>query len=797
MRTKALAALVLGAAVSLGVALHNRCYFIDPRPESDIAKIVLDLSSSRVCARSKAALDVQRLGPAGLPAVPRLVELLNDPDPSVRWRSVGALGHIGHFPPEVKEAVYRTVHDPNENARMNAIFAVSRMQFEFPSKGGSLRPIPNYRETERGLAVYLAALSDLNPGVAYKALLHLNTSQVNERGPEQHENFRAQLAKLSTSADANIGAMALLQLGSLLGADAAQAQIPGYKDKVSALASSTNGVVRQSAARMTAELEGKEYPVLLSMVPGSIEKYKADCDAGKPFTCYYYGELLLYRGETEEAFRYFEKDCSPDGRSAGAGCEKLGDRFLAQGNRKDAEMMFKRVSTIYGTKQDAPVKLGDLSATDGDQDGACLWYLTACRNGNSKGCAKGRLCPGFSKVESALAARTRIDIEKGRADYLSAEEFRKKGDIQEALRRYAEAHGNGFVLASLQLAELLQKGDDGVGALRVLNEGCRLLEPLACLQLGMHYENHGEDDKAREYYNTACVSDHLACSSHLASLEARLGNREAAATHLRYICETAVDDRRKSPCETLEKWSTPPPKPADFLKSCQSGRDEDCTAAARASIAVLDHEHALEYYSIACNRRKTESSCRGLLDHLWYLRRFDDYRAKVAELCAGEKTACLREAALDEYLNNPRAALAVYEKLCSTDKMPLACNKMKRVIVNTRPLEGQKTFFATRCDETKDPSSCSALAAIFSREKNREKRDDYLKKALLLTEQPCNAGDFEHCVGRAAFQCALGDVQGGEEGLRRLCEKNPKACRLVDRCKNAMQEFEDDITPRN
>lgn len=109
------------------------------RGADQIATLSEELDSSVACLRSQAALDAQQFGSEASALVPKLVERLDDPDDSVRWRAAAAFGYIGETTPKgyakLKELL---IHDPNQTVRYNSVFALANV--ELSDKGADLAP---------------------------------------------------------------------------------------------------------------------------------------------------------------------------------------------------------------------------------------------------------------------------------------------------------------------------------------------------------------------------------------------------------------------------------------------------------------------------------------------------------------------------------------------------------------------------------------------------------------------------------------------------------------------------------
>lgn len=791
-----LAVATLIAALFLAVTLNNKCYFASAAAETDLAKLQSSLESSRACARSKAALDLQKVGAEGLPAVPRLVQLLNDPVASVRWRSVAALGHIGHFPAEVREAVYAKIEDPDETVRLNTLFAVSRMGYLPPSDPGVVvAPNPDDRVNSEVFSVLLRGLSDRSTKVQYKALIHLIPQKIAKSGPKYLEEFKSLLTKLSDSSDSTVSAVSLSLLGHILGVQEVQKAIPNYKEKLIALRGAENEFARGSVEQMIALLDGKTYPFLLLTQKGSIELAKQRCDSGETATgdCYLYGDVLRFHGDEVGALEYFEKDCN--GRSPGWGCEVLGNRAVANGNRTEGIKFYRLAAEVYMTQSPAILKLGDIYAAAGDQAEACHWYLRGCASRVEGACAKVEGCPDKDYVLQAKQPPL-ADRDAGQKAFTLGEEAERRGDIETALTHFKRGHELGGTFATLRLASLVARAGKSEEVERILIEGCDRLEPIICLRLGSVYADRGDYANAERAYKRGCVLDRVACSDSLAEFEKRRGNREGYARALKFSCENASGDARRAACEALSKLSDDTTIADSQIQSCNGGNPSDCRAVAQSYLAKLDNERAVEFQRRACEIDKSDFNCRGLFDTLWDLRRWDEYRKLGAALCPSDPLACLREAGLDAHLGETARALSGYETYCVLHKSREACSRMHRLAVDTRSAEELKVLFGRLCDGAREILSCGAMAALHAREDDSAKRDEYLEKATEFADAECVAGDSEACAGKGFFQCAAGWEREGKATIQKLCETSPRYCRFVEACPKAMAELMEGIKRR-
>jgi HEAT repeat protein len=95
------------AILAVAPALYGQAAPAASDPVTDgrrLSEWIVDLKAASPQVRNAAAYEISGLGPAGAPAVPALIEALDDPIPSVRFPVTVALGEIG---PAAAEAVPR------------------------------------------------------------------------------------------------------------------------------------------------------------------------------------------------------------------------------------------------------------------------------------------------------------------------------------------------------------------------------------------------------------------------------------------------------------------------------------------------------------------------------------------------------------------------------------------------------------------------------------------------------------------------------------------------------------------
>jgi hypothetical protein len=106
MLARALGALTLILALTTGGASAQNAAG-DKEPVSHgrpLSEWIADLKAAAPATRNAAAYEIAGLGPAAKPAVPALIEALEDPDAAVRFPVTVALGEIG---PDAAAAVPR------------------------------------------------------------------------------------------------------------------------------------------------------------------------------------------------------------------------------------------------------------------------------------------------------------------------------------------------------------------------------------------------------------------------------------------------------------------------------------------------------------------------------------------------------------------------------------------------------------------------------------------------------------------------------------------------------------------
>jgi HEAT repeat protein len=127
MLARALGALTLIIALTTGGAsAQNAAGGQEPvargRP---LSEWIADLKAAAPATRNAAAYEIAGLGPAAKPAVPALIEALDDPDASVRFPVTVALGEIGPDAvaavPRLKQMMFEEINDEIAAAARRAI----------------------------------------------------------------------------------------------------------------------------------------------------------------------------------------------------------------------------------------------------------------------------------------------------------------------------------------------------------------------------------------------------------------------------------------------------------------------------------------------------------------------------------------------------------------------------------------------------------------------------------------------------------------------------------------------------
>ena len=127
MLARALGALTLILALSTGRAsAQDAAKGQEPvsrgRP---LSEWIADLKAAAPATRNAAAYEIAGLGPAAKPAVPALIEALDDPDAAVRFPVTVALGEIGPDAvaavPRLKQMMFEEINDEIAAAARRAI----------------------------------------------------------------------------------------------------------------------------------------------------------------------------------------------------------------------------------------------------------------------------------------------------------------------------------------------------------------------------------------------------------------------------------------------------------------------------------------------------------------------------------------------------------------------------------------------------------------------------------------------------------------------------------------------------
>jgi HEAT repeat protein len=127
MLARAFGALTLFLAITTGSAsAQNDAGGKEPvsrgRP---LSEWIADLKAAAPATRNAAAYEIASLGPAAKPAVPALIEALDDPDAAVRFPVTVALGEIGPDAtaavPRLKQMMFEEINDEIAAAARRAI----------------------------------------------------------------------------------------------------------------------------------------------------------------------------------------------------------------------------------------------------------------------------------------------------------------------------------------------------------------------------------------------------------------------------------------------------------------------------------------------------------------------------------------------------------------------------------------------------------------------------------------------------------------------------------------------------
>jgi HEAT repeat protein len=115
-------AVLVAAPAAHGQAASVKNTMIDGRP---LSEWVADLKAAAPQVRNAAAYEISGLGPAAAPAVPALIEALDDSQPSVRFPVTVALGEIGPAAaaavPKLKQMMDEEINDEIAAAAKRAI----------------------------------------------------------------------------------------------------------------------------------------------------------------------------------------------------------------------------------------------------------------------------------------------------------------------------------------------------------------------------------------------------------------------------------------------------------------------------------------------------------------------------------------------------------------------------------------------------------------------------------------------------------------------------------------------------
>lgn len=128
MLNRVLGALVLALVVTAGSASAQTATPAAKEPQSrgrPLSEWIADLKAAAPVIRNAAAYEIASLGPAGAPAVPALIEALDDPVAVVRFPVTVALGEIGPGAeaavPRLKQMMEEELNDEIAAAARRAI----------------------------------------------------------------------------------------------------------------------------------------------------------------------------------------------------------------------------------------------------------------------------------------------------------------------------------------------------------------------------------------------------------------------------------------------------------------------------------------------------------------------------------------------------------------------------------------------------------------------------------------------------------------------------------------------------
>ena len=130
MTTRILGAVALVSALLTTPALGQADSMIKQGggPPVPLSQLLLDLKAQAPYTRNGAAYQLAHMGPAAAPAVPALIEALQDPSPAVRYPVTVALREIGPAAkaavPALKKVMEDDVNDEIAAAAKKAIRAI-------------------------------------------------------------------------------------------------------------------------------------------------------------------------------------------------------------------------------------------------------------------------------------------------------------------------------------------------------------------------------------------------------------------------------------------------------------------------------------------------------------------------------------------------------------------------------------------------------------------------------------------------------------------------------------------------
>jgi len=97
---------------------------IDPRAKSQLAALIVSLSSRDAPTRGEAACSIAKLGSAGISAIPELLALANDDSCDVRRFLAIALAKLGQTTPEIIKVLNALTQDADDSVQVGAFYSL-------------------------------------------------------------------------------------------------------------------------------------------------------------------------------------------------------------------------------------------------------------------------------------------------------------------------------------------------------------------------------------------------------------------------------------------------------------------------------------------------------------------------------------------------------------------------------------------------------------------------------------------------------------------------------------------------